>query len=231
MNEICVQVHTPEGPEKGTPVETQRNKETRKFLDRLLEAFDLRSKDAQGSRTQWHICDREGKKLNPDKTLGDNRVSNHDHLYIREESREPTREHSEDARSTKNQLTRNFVRDMHLHAHASDRNASVQAPRDEKTSTFLDRVRQHLNLSGSRWHIYDREGKKLDPNKSLGENGVSDGDDLYFREEYRPPGPTPHHGPGPPKPVKVLKRCENGHYYDLNKFGACPECELAGLRR
>lgn len=123
-----------------------------------------------------------------------------------------------------------FVRDLHLRVHTKDGETSVEAPPDVNTGKFLDDLREPLQL-GHGIHIYDREGKRLDPKNTLGENGVGQGDDLYFRKEEetssgRVPPPAP-----PPTPVGALKRCDNGHYYDPKKHSACPICDAGGRRR
>jgi hypothetical protein len=124
-----------------------------------------------------------------------------------------------------------FVRDLHLYIHTQDGKTSVEAPPDLNAGKFLDDLREPLHL-GRRGHLYDREGKKLDPNKSLGENGVGDGHDLYFREEptVKPEQDRQTPPPPPPEP-KVLIRCDNGHYYDPKKYGACPYCHAGGPKR
>jgi hypothetical protein len=126
-----------------------------------------------------------------------------------------------------------FVRDLQLHVHTRDGTTSVEAPPDVKVGKFVDDLRTPLHLA-SGVHICDREGKRLDLNRSLGENGVGEGDDLYFREAV--PGPTPPPLPTPgPSPIKkeekALIRCDNGHYYDPKRYPACPYCNAGGSRK
>jgi hypothetical protein len=133
----------------------------------------------------------------------------------------------------------NFVRDMHLHVHTPDgERTSVEAPPDVKAGKFLDDLREPLHLGRHvQWHIHDREDRRLDPNKSLGDNGVREGHDLYFREDSRQGGPVEPVRPQPPAPPepepfrggeKVLIRCDNGHFYDPKKHATCPYCGVAG---
>jgi hypothetical protein len=136
-----------------------------------------------------------------------------------------------------------FVRDLQLHVHTpGGEKTLVEAPAGANVGKFLDNLRDPLHLRSKdadgrriQWHVYDREGRSLDPKKSLGDNGVVDGYELYFREEP----------PIVPKPDelkmrdeireehefkeddKVLIRCENGHFYDPKKHATCPYCGAA----
>jgi hypothetical protein len=135
-----------------------------------------------------------------------------------------------------------FVRDLQLQIHTPDGTTSVQAPPDVKVSKFLDDLREpiHLrskNAEGRRiqWRIYDRNGNCLDPNRTLGENGVAESHDLYLRDqtpddaakERREKVVDETHEK---RPVNVLKRCDNAHYYDPAKYKACPYCEARRRR-
>lgn len=139
-----------------------------------------------------------------------------------------------------------FVRDMHLHVHAPDgEKTTVEAPPDIKAGKFLDDLREPLRLRAKdaeghriQWHIYDREERKLDPNRTLDENGVRENHDLYFREESeRRAEPEPDDRRMPHEPRKehgfkednrVLIRCDNGHFYDPKKSSNCPYCGGTG---
>ena len=125
-----------------------------------------------------------------------------------------------------------FVRDLQLHVHTPDgEKVSVKTPPDVTAAKFLDDLREPLHLRGPHWHIYDREDRRLDPNKSLGDNGVREGHELFFREESRPrprEEPVQPQAPSESQPSrggeKVLIRCDNGHFYDPKKHAACPYC-------
>ena len=125
-----------------------------------------------------------------------------------------------------------FVNDLILHVHTPGGETKFQTQSDLKARQFAEEVvLPPLHLKG-KWYIYDLENKRLDPNKTLGESGVGDGDHLYFRQEAPAAGPAPETTqPRPVQrgPVQALKRCENGHYYDPVKYKVCPQCERAGL--
>ena len=138
-----------------------------------------------------------------------------------------------------------FVRDMHLRVHTPDGETSVEAPADARVGKFLDDLRDPLHLQSKdaegrrlHWHIYDREGRKLDPNKTLGESGVSEGHVLYFKSESEGPPAAPGVDIGEVpiesrreenrKEERVLIRCDNGHFYDPKKHPTCPYCNAPG---
>lgn len=79
------------------------------------------------------------------------------------------------------------------------------------------------------WHLLHESGEqKLDLNKNLEQNAVSRGERLQLRAAREPEstsGPEPV-GSGKEGPGKdVMKRCDNGHYYDPKKHAAgCPYC-------
>lgn len=134
-----------------------------------------------------------------------------------------------------------FVRDMHLHVHTPDGKTSVEAPHDVRTDKFLDDLREPLHLSSRdaeghriQWHIYDREERRLDPSKTLGDNGVRENHDLYFRQ-HNPESSQASPPSDPVRPIasdkgKVLLRCDNAHYYDPKKYRTCPYCDARGPR-
>jgi hypothetical protein len=132
---------------------------------------------------------------------------------------------------------------MHLHVHTPEGKTSVEAPADVKAGKFLDDLRDPLHLSSKdaegrriHWHIYDRDNHRLDPNKTLGENGVGEGHELYFRAESEavPAGPMADERRSEPirdekrKEDRVLIRCDNGHFYDPKKHPTCPYCNVPG---
>jgi hypothetical protein len=143
---------------------------------------------------------------------------------------------------------RPFVRDMHLHVHTAEGKTSVEAPADVKAGKFLDDLREPLHLQSKdaegrriHWHIYDPADRKLDPNKTLGENGVGEGHDLYFRaesegvpvaareeEERAHPRREPKHEEKHKEEDRVLIRCDNGHFFDPKKHATCPYCDVPG---
>jgi hypothetical protein len=133
-----------------------------------------------------------------------------------------------------------FVRDMHIQVHTPDGKTSVEAPPDANTGKFLDDLRVPLHLASKdaegrriHWHIYNRDDRKLDPNRTLDENGVGEGHDLFFRPESEmesiPEAPEEvividkHKKEG----ERVLIRCDNGHFYDPKKNATCPYCGVA----
>jgi hypothetical protein len=138
-----------------------------------------------------------------------------------------------------------FVRDMHLHVHTPDGKTSVEAPPDVKAGKFLDDLREPLHLRSKdaegrriQWHIHDREGKRLDPKRTLGDNGVGEGHDLFLREESEKPKEIGAPEEREPRTLvehrgdpKALVRCDNGHYYAPEKYKACPYCEVRGSRK
>ena len=79
------------------------------------------------------------------------------------------------------------------------------------------------------WHLLHEDSEqKLDINKNLEQNTVSRGERLQLRaarETPPPPGPDPT---SPPPGKEMMKRCDNGHYYDPKKHAAgCPYCGAA----
>jgi len=131
-----------------------------------------------------------------------------------------------------------FVPDIVVHVHTPEgRTEQVDTQRDVKTAAFLDNLRGAFNLRSKdaegrhvQWHIYDRDNKRLDLSKTLAQNGVDRGHDLYLREsEPDAPARTEVHDPDGPRPEHkgglALKRCDNAHYYDPRKYSACPYCE------
>lgn len=134
-----------------------------------------------------------------------------------------------------------FVRDMHLHVHTPEGKTSVEAPPDANTGKFLDDLRVPLHLASKdaegrriHWHIYTREDRRLDPNRTLSENGVGEGHDLFIRseseiesiQEERKQVASQQRNEKE-KEERVLIRCDNGHFYDPKKSATCPYCGVA----
>jgi hypothetical protein len=131
-----------------------------------------------------------------------------------------------------------FVKDLALHVRTVEgKTSSVQAPPDLKLGKFLDDLRSPLHLrSNVRWQVCDREGRRLDHNRTLSENGLREGDEIEVREEKEPDpivaGPSHEPSPGhePSRSSEgsgnVLRRCDNAHYYDPKKYRECPYCEV-----
>jgi hypothetical protein len=132
-----------------------------------------------------------------------------------------------------------FVPDIVVRVHTPEgRTEEVDTQRDVEGATFLDSLRGPFNLRSKdaqgrhvQWHIYDRNNEKLDLGKTLAENGIDKGHDLYLRESERDaPAKSEVHGPDGPQPSRhagerVLIRCDNAHYYDPRKYSSCPYCE------
>lgn len=78
------------------------------------------------------------------------------------------------------------------------------------------------------WHLlHEESGQKLDVNKNLEQNAVNRGERLQLRARQEDAGEKPNQVQGqkgePEKPM--MKRCDNGHYYDPKKHAAgCPYC-------
>ncbi len=147
-----------------------------------------------------------------------------------------------------------FVKDLKVHVHAPDGTSSpVEAPPSLKTGQFLRELVGAFGLSSTvHWSVHDGDiDRTLDNEKSLEENGVCEGHHLHLREHQRPeagvgrgegeapPPPRVHeqHGqrkePEGKKPTAeekpVLKRCENGHFYDPAKHTTCPYCGVSDI--
>lgn len=127
-----------------------------------------------------------------------------------------------------------FVKDLTLHVRTPEVTTSIQAPPDVTLGRLLDDLRAPLHLSSSlRWQVHDREGRRLDHSRTLVENGLREGDEIEIREQKEAvripdsssPAPSPTPRPSPGRTDNVLKRCDNGHYYDLKKYRECPYCE------
>jgi hypothetical protein len=72
------------------------------------------------------------------------------------------------------------------------------------------------------WDLYDESTEqKLDPGRSLQQNGVASGHRLSLKKRDKvdkvDPSPGDH----------VLTRCANAHYYDAKKHTKCPFCGVA----
>jgi len=132
-----------------------------------------------------------------------------------------------------------FVKDMHLHVHSPGGKISVESPPDANTGKFLDDLRVPLQLASQdaeghriHWHIYNREERKLDPNRTLGENGVGEGHDLFIRSESEESLHEERHEAvlerrKEKEDERVLIRCDSGHFYDPKKNATCPYCGVA----
>jgi hypothetical protein len=74
---------------------------------------------------------------------------------------------------------------------------SVEAPADMKAGDFLADVAENFALQGAGWRLYDKDLQRdLDPEVTLGDNGVAAGHHIYLRQP-RPPAPPPP----PPHPA------------------------------
>ena len=139
-----------------------------------------------------------------------------------------------------------FVPDLLVRVHTPEgKTEEVDTQRDVEAGKFLDQLRDPFRLRSKdaegrhvRWHLYDRDDRRLDPSKSLGDNGVRAGQDLFLREESeKRPEPEPERRPEPRTVVehkgdsKALVRCDNGHYYAPEKFKTCPYCDARAPRR
>jgi hypothetical protein len=78
------------------------------------------------------------------------------------------------------------------------------------------------------WRLQDENtGQTLDPNRTLEQNGVAAEHRLLVQ---------PHGKVKPPEPDSqsegtsgVMKRCDNGHYYDPKKHTKCPYCGVPSI--
>lgn len=132
-----------------------------------------------------------------------------------------------------------FVKDMHLHVRTAEGDTSVEAPPDANTGKFLDDLRAPLHLASQdaegrriHWHIYNREGRKLDPSRTLSENGVGEGHELVIRSEseealHEEREEEVFEKRREKEDARVLIRCDNGHFYDPKKNSTCPYCGVA----
>jgi hypothetical protein len=76
------------------------------------------------------------------------------------------------------------------------------------------------------WHLLHEDSEqKLDVNKNLEQNGVSRGERLQLHTASPVPPPGPGEGNKVQESKEMMKRCDNGHYYDPKKHAAgCPYC-------
>src|ERR1700730_10714806 len=77
------------------------------------------------------------------------------------------------------------------------------------------------------WHLlHENSEQKLDVNKNLEENGVSRGERLQLHASREPVSqPDTGVGNASKESKEMMKRCDNGHYYDPKKHAAgCPYC-------
>lgn len=82
---------------------------------------------------------------------------------------------------------------------------SLDAPTDISTADFLVDVRESLNLPDGRWVVYDKAlGRELNHSRTLSENGVEDGHQLFIRRVEDPEEPIPPMLP--PDPVVPTQR-------------------------
>jgi hypothetical protein len=129
-----------------------------------------------------------------------------------------------------------FVKDLKVHLHAPNgMNKTVEAPPRLKTGQFLKDVVGLFGLpTRVRWNLYDGEtDRTLDHEKSLEENGVREEHHLHLREpqpaELKPVPPKMGEKEKTRREEEVLKRCENGHFYDPAKHTTCPYCGVADI--
>jgi len=131
-----------------------------------------------------------------------------------------------------------FVKDIKVHIHTPDGMSSpAEAPPYLKTGQFLKELVEAFGLSATaHWRVHDGDiDKTLDNEKSLEENGVREGHHLHLRERDGPQSgvisvqPERPVAPPPKEGQEVLKRCENGHFYDPAKHTTCPYCGVADI--
>ena len=136
-----------------------------------------------------------------------------------------------------------FVKDLEIHVYTPDGTGwPVQAPPYLKTDQFLRELIVGLGLpAGGHWGLHDQEiDRTLDGSKTLEENGVREGHHLRLLERSgskRAPGPIlsrEERASSPENEEKsrqreVLRRCENGHFYDPAKHTMCPHCGIADM--
>jgi hypothetical protein len=128
-----------------------------------------------------------------------------------------------------------FVKDLEIHVYTPDGTGwPVQAPPYLKT--------EGLGLpAGGHWGLHDQEiDRTLGGSKTLEENGVREGHHLRLLERSgskRAPGPIlsrEERASSPENEEKsrqreVLRRCENGHFYDPAKHTTCPYCGVSEI--
>jgi hypothetical protein len=77
----------------------------------------------------------------------------------------------------------------------------AQVPPDMRIADFIDEIREQMSLSDTGWLLRDKNGRKpLDPDKTLEENGVEEGQNI-FAERVAPPRKVDI---GKPVPVSEL---------------------------
>jgi len=132
-----------------------------------------------------------------------------------------------------------FVSDITVRVHGPDGTTqAVDTPPDVETRKFIDQLRESFRLgSSTEWCLYIHQKERLDPRKSLAQNGVRAGDELHLGKAEKSVEDTgsdrgsdsekqDRHSTG----GKVLVRCDNAHYYDPKKYKTCPYCEELGRK-
>lgn len=208
MSDIAIRVQVENGDGQRVTVPSDMN--TSEFLTELLEGLKLPTTNGDGYRLKWQLTDKStGRALSPERTLEGNDVQAHQELQlqiIKEEapsSKESKTEESQpDAVACrhcgfKNEAGNKFCRkcgkaiavakpsgDIRLRVHTGGDDSAaeeVEVPADFNSRNLI------AELLGSaaqeaEWKLYDKDtGNDLDPSKSLAENGVRSGHELYLR--------------------------------------------------
>lgn len=125
--------------------------------------------------------------------------------------------------------------DLHFHIQTSDgKVAPATFPAELTVRQLINEFVTDENMKikpadPEAWQLFDEDtGENLDPKKSLQQNGVSGGHRLKLLPNKRE---EPLPGTTPPEPgSRIMKRCDNGHYFDPKKHTTCPFCGVAEIK-
>ena len=126
--------------------------------------------------------------------------------------------------------------DIPFHIQLSDgRSLPVRFPAELSAQQLLSELVTDANLAihpsdAGAWRLHNESsGQELDLSKSLQQNGVGGGTRLQLlprKKEAEAQRPATSEEPGG---SPVLRRCENGHYYDPKKHTKCPFCGVDAI--
>jgi hypothetical protein len=218
--DIKLHVHTPGGD--AHRIEAPDDIRTEEFIHEVVSGLQLPSMDAEGRQVDWTIDDRNtGKTLNLDLTLAQNGVENGHHIYLR---RQVTAGAVPLPRRSSDEIT------LHVHTPGGEMHL-IDARNDIRTEAFIREVMSRLHLPSLdayghavSWTIDNQNnGKNLDPNLTMAQNGTQHADHIYLRRQVTAGGPPPTHQSPVQFSVYCPENVEIGGWYTLLTYAHVPE--------
>src|SRR6266404_318577 len=220
MSDIAIHILLDEGQRERVTVPSEMKASD--FLKELLEGLNLRTANGNGNQLDWKLTDKiTGRVLEPEQTMHENGVHGGQELILHAAEAKPASvptycKHCGFANEPTDAFClkcgkalgrQQVLRDLRIRVHGEDKRIQeVEVPSSFSTQDLIAELVGSVAKEHD-WILYDKDtGNDLELSKSLAENGVRNGHELYLRIIPVRPQSTKKPGDGvlPPRPIPIL---------------------------